>query len=178
MWGAGTCWSCAVRLAAEYIRGSWRLTSPEAHRCGTSTEQALDDENVGARLPLAQRVKDGQRILGVTAIRHSTVIVAYPKITERPALVRRKLGGNHWNLIHEGIQGQKRDASICATDYSLCPQSLGGGCCPTDRVCGSSSCYPSSAAATASGCGQEGYFNCGVEEGGQYITFPSQIIGR
>ena len=172
MRGTGTCWSCAVRLAAEHIRGSWRSISSDTHRCGTSREQGPDDEISGARLPPAQRLEDGQKILGVTATRHSPVIVAYPKITEGPALLRRKLGGNHWDMVHEGIQGRKRDASICVTDYSLCPQSLGGGCCPTDRVCGSSSCYPSSVAATASACGQNGYFNCGPEEGGSFY-FPS-----
>jgi hypothetical protein len=172
MWGSGRCWSCTVRLAAEYIRGPWRSISSEAHRCGISMEQGTDNENAAARrLPSTRRVEDGQRILGVAATRHSAVIVAYPKVTEGPPLVRRKLGSKHWDLIHEGIQGQKRDATICATDYSLCPQSLGGGCCPTDRVCGSSSCYPSSAA-TASACGQVGYYGCGVEEGGWYFFCP------
>jgi hypothetical protein len=165
MWESGRCWSCTVRLAAEYIRGSWRSISSETHTCGTSTEQGLDEENAGSRLPPTQRVKDGQRILEVTATQHSVVTVSFPKITEGPPLVRRKLGSNRWDMIHEGIQGRKRDATICATDYSLCPQSLGGGCCPTDRVCGSNSCYPSSAA-TASACGQAGYYGCGVQEGG------------
>ena len=171
MWESGRCWSCTVRRAAEYIRGSWRSISPEPYRYGTVMEHRLDGENAEApRLP-AHRVEDGQRIMAVVATRHSAVIVAYPKITEGPPLIRRKLGSNHWDLIHEGIQGRKRDATICSTGYSLCPQSLGGGCCPTDRVCGSSSCYPSSAA-TASACGQVGYYGCGVEEGGLY--FPPQ----
>ena len=166
MWGSGRCWSCIVRLAAEYIRGSWTSIPAGAHRCGTSMEQGMENENAGARrFPSARRVEDGQRILGVVATPHSVVIVAYPKITEGPPLVKRKLGSNHWDLIHEGIQGRKRDATICATDYSLCPQSLGGGCCPTDRVCGLSSCYPSSAT-TASACTQDGYYGCGVQEGG------------
>ena len=169
MWGFGICWSCTVGLAAEYIQGSWRTVLPEKHKCADSTRQKLEDKHGGPRLLPAQQVGDGQRILGLAPTLHSTVIVAYPKVTEGPPLVRRKLGSNHWSLIHEGIQGQKRDATICATDYSLCPQSLGGGCCPTDRVCGTSSCYPRSAS-TASACGQVGYYGCGVEEGGWYTS--------
>ena len=167
MLGSEICWSCTVGLAAGYIRGSWRSLFPDKHRCGGSAEQEQkqNGEHAGARLHPAQRVEYGQRILGLGPTQHSTVIVAYPKITEGPALARRKLGSNHWDLIHEGIQGRKRDATICDTDYSLCPQSLGGGCCPTDRVCGSSSCYPMSAA-TVSACGQTGYYVFGVEEGG------------
>jgi hypothetical protein len=166
MLGPEICWSCTVGLAAGYIRESWRSIFPDKHRCGGSTEQKQNDKLAEARIVLPQRVEYVQRILELSPTQHSTVIVAYPKVTEGPPLVRRKLGSNHWDVIHEGIQGRKRDATICATDYSLCPQSLGGGCCPMGRVCGSSSCYPS-AAATASACGQVGYFGCGVEEGGQ-----------
>ena len=30
----------------------------------------------------------------------------------------------------------------CSTGYRSCPASLGGGCCPTDRACGSANCPP------------------------------------
>ena len=166
MLGPEICWSCTVGLAAGYIRKSWRSMFADKRRCGGSMEQRQNDEHAEGRRVSPQRVEYVQKILELSPTQHSTVIVAYPKVTEGPALVKRKLGSNHWDLIHEGIQGRKRNAPICATDYSLCPESLGGGCCPTGRVCGSSSCYPSSAA-TASACGQVGYFGCGVEEGGQ-----------
>ncbi len=169
MWGSEICWRCTVGQAAELIQGSWSSFFPEKHTPGNSTRQKNSDQNIDTRLPSPQSVECGQRILGQAPTLWSTVVLAYPKITEGPALVRRKLGSNHWGLVHEGIQGQKRDATICATDYSLCPQSLGGGCCPIGRVCGSSSCYPSSAA-TASACGQVGYYGCGVEEGGQCFS--------
>jgi hypothetical protein len=114
-------------------------------------------------------VECGQRILGQAPTLWSTVVLAYPKITEGPALVRRKLGSNHWDFRHEAIQGQKRDATICPSDYQLCPQSLNGGCCPTDRACDLSSCYPTSAA-PASACGQVGYIACAIDEGGECVS--------
>lgn len=35
----------------------------------------------------------------------------------------------------------------CSTGFRTCPASLGGGCCPTDRACGSLTCPPLSTAA-------------------------------
>jgi len=168
MWGAGICWNCAVGLAADLFHGPWSYVFPKEYRAGKSTKQKQDGGNGGTRLPPAQRVQYGQRILGQAPTLWSTVVVAYPKITAGPALVRRKLGSNHWDLLHESIQGQKRNAATCSSDYQLCPQSLNGGCCPTDRVCGSNSCYPSSTA-PASACGQVGYFGCGIAQGGRYF---------
>ncbi|KAA8572680.1 hypothetical protein EYC84_003274 [Monilinia fructicola] len=53
----------------------------------------------------------------------------------------------------------------CPTDYQLCPKSMNGGCCPSNRSCGASSCYLSSAA-PASACGVSGYTACGIDAGG------------
>lgn len=61
----------------------------------------------------------------------------------------------------------RRDESACPPDYSLCPQSLNGGCCPNGRSCGMSSCYAITAA-PLSVCSSNGYIACGVEEGGMY----------
>lgn len=36
----------------------------------------------------------------------------------------------------------------CSTGYQSCPASLGGGCCPTDRQCGSANCPASTTSAT------------------------------
>jgi hypothetical protein len=92
----------------------------------------------------------------------------FPK-ESHPALKRRKLGSNHWDEIHEAIQGQKRDATECPSDYQLCPKSMDGGCCPNDRSCGKSSCYlVTTATATASACGIAGYTACGIAEGGMF----------
>ncbi|KAK6610926.1 hypothetical protein H4I96_02524 [Botrytis cinerea] len=88
----------------------------------------------------------------------------FPKLSY-PGIVKRKLGSNHWDKIHEAIQGRKRDASECPSDYQLCPKSMNGGCCPNNRSCGTSSCYLTSAA-PASACGVSGYTACGIDAGG------------
>lgn len=100
----------------------------------------------------------------VTRVVETTVTESYPRITHAPVM-RRKLGSNKWDIAHDAIQGRKRDASICPSDYQLCPQSLNGGCCPTDRVCGTSNCLPSSTGPAA--CGPTGYFTCGADQGGK-----------
>lgn len=100
----------------------------------------------------------------VTRIVETTVTESHPRITYAP-IMRRKLGSNKWDIAHDAIQGRKRDANICPSDYQLCPQSLNGGCCPTDRVCGTSSCLPSSTGPAA--CGTTGYFTCGADQGGK-----------
>lgn len=126
-----------------------------------------------------QNDEDVQEILGITATRQTTVVVGHPKITPAPSLLRRKLGSNHWDSIHEGIQGQKRDATSCPADYQLCPQLLKGGCCPNDRVCGESSCLPASAG-PASPCGMSGYVACGIDDGGKFsiLDFDMAALTR
>lgn len=98
----------------------------------------------------------------------SPVIVAHPKITEPPNFSRRKLGSIKWDMVHDGIQGRKRELASCPTDYQMCPESMKGGCCPNDRVCGTSSCYTTSAA-PASACGVAGYIACGIDDGGEFL---------
>lgn len=111
-----------------------------------------------------------QHALIVTKTSESAVLIAHPKITPGPSLGKRKIGSNRWDLIHDGIQGQKRDATECPVDFQLCPKSLNGGCCPNDRVCGSSSCLPTSAA-PASACGMSGYIACGASDGGKLYIY-------
>jgi hypothetical protein len=111
------------------------------------------------------------KISVVTVTSKSAVVISHPKITEAPSLLKRKLGSTNWDLIHEDIQGRKRDASVCPADYNLCPENVGGGCCPTDRVCGKESCLPASTA-PASACGKLGYTACALAEGGNaYISY-------
>jgi hypothetical protein len=69
--------------------------------------------------------------------------------------------------MHITAQPQKRDATICPTSYSLCPASVGGGCCPTDLSCGSSSCYPTTAAPPAQCANSPGLIACGLDQGGR-----------
>ncbi|KAH7399932.1 hypothetical protein BKA64DRAFT_469500 [Cadophora sp. MPI-SDFR-AT-0126] len=40
-------------------------------------------------------------------------------------------------------------STACPLNVQACPASLGGGCCPTDRVCAFSSCAPSSSSASS-----------------------------
>ena len=57
-------------------------------------------------------------------------------------------------------------SSTCPTNYSLCPKSMSGGCCPTDFACETDSCVQTTIATTVSACGTAGYINCGLEAGG------------
>jgi hypothetical protein len=155
------CWSCAVAIAVGYIGGSYASTPDNYYGPGESNSGLGPADG-------AQKVVEGQRIVGSVPTSTTPAVISWPKITEGPSLGKRKLGSNHWDLIHERIQGQKRDATACPTDYILCPQSLNGGCCPSDRVCGSSSCNPASA--TASACGYSDYFACGSEAGGMLLS--------
>lgn len=42
------------------------------------------------------------------------------------------------------------DVLTCSSGYQSCPASLGGGCCPTDRSCGSINCPPSTTSSSSS----------------------------
>ncbi|KAH7342509.1 hypothetical protein BKA65DRAFT_293028 [Rhexocercosporidium sp. MPI-PUGE-AT-0058] len=147
-------WRGAIVLGL--VGGSW------ASYRDTELGKPDDDGRHGAGV---QKVVQEQRILLPTATVKSAIIVSHPKITDGPSLVRRKLGSIKWDMIHDGIQGQKRDLTACPVDFNLCPKSMNGGCCPKDRVCGTSSCFPSSAA-PASACGRSNYVACGIAEGG------------
>lgn len=93
------------------------------------------------------------------------------------ANMKRKVGSNYWDRIHESMLAQKRSADECPQGYQMCPQSLKGGCCPADRSCGVSSCY-ATAAAVQTACGLSGYVPCAVEEGGKsYISPDLRIQG-
>ncbi|KAK0740144.1 hypothetical protein B0T18DRAFT_202826 [Schizothecium vesticola] len=58
-----------------------------------------------------------------------------------------------------------RDGAVCPSDHSLCPESLGGDCCPSRYACAADSCYATTAA-IASACGQEGWFACPAADSG------------
>lgn len=103
----------------------------------------------------------------VTRIFETTVTESQPRVTDAP-IFKRKLGSHKWDIVHNRIQGQKRDATSCPSDYQLCPQSMDGGCCPSDRVCGTSSCFATTSA-PASACGSVGYIACGIDQGGMLM---------
>jgi hypothetical protein len=134
-----------LRLTLDSLAGWPRIFEPEI----------LD--NAPAQFPIQEYT--------VTKILETVVTESHPRVTEAPIL-KRKLGSNKWDLVHDAIQGQKRDATVCPSDFQLCPQSLNGGCCPTDRVCGSESCLPT-ATGPASACGTVGYIPCGFDQGGK-----------
>lgn len=115
----------------------------------------------------ADKVCDGESCSATTTTQ-VTMMTVFPKISYQ-GIVKRKLGSNHWDKIHEAIQGRKRDASECPSDYQLCPKSMNGGCCPNNRSCGTSSCYLTSAAST-SACGVSGYTACGIDAGGKFLS--------
>jgi hypothetical protein len=195
----GACWSCTAALAAGYVGVAWATASDDEYKLGKSGESnytprerwpELDGQEIvvegipaelaasnGQKMPELEDMSEAtvagvQQMLVMTTTREAAVTVTYPKITEGPSLLKRKLGSNHWDLIHEGIQGQKRDATSCPADYQLCPKSLNGGCCPNDRVCDTSSCLPTSAGPT-SACGKLGYTACDISDGGK--NFHSKI---
>src|ERR1700709_137318 len=130
----GICWSCAVVLA---FQGVWADVSDNKYKSGKTGKEYNERPN-------GWPGNFGQQKLESVIIESSTTVF-YPKITQAPVF-KRKLGSNKWDMIHEGIQGQKRDATSCPADYQLCPQSMNGGCCPSDRVCGTSSCFAAGAA--------------------------------
>jgi hypothetical protein len=140
------------RKAATWLQSSFDNLAGWAHNF---EQQRLDDAS--AEPPV--------REFTATRIIETIVTESHPRITEAP-LLRRKLGSNKWDLVHEAIQGQKRDATICPSDYQLCPQSMNGGCCPTDRVCGTDSCSPATTG-PPSACGTVGYMSCGIDQGGK-----------
>jgi hypothetical protein len=59
---------------------------------------------------------------------------------------------------------RKREATMCASDYSLCPASLDGGCCPQRYGCATDACYATTAG-TASACGKVGFYDCPISLG-------------
>lgn len=157
-----SCWNYLAG-AFGHIRGLWNWTKEDlAYNTHSRCKLQLD----------AQAEAGRQWIVGYTPTTASTstatVLITHPRITPGPAIVRRKVGGVRWDAIHEGIQGQKRDATICqSSGYILCPKSLSGGCCPSDRICDTSSCLPNTAPATA--CGVSGRIACAISDGGKLL---------
>ena len=69
------------------------------------------------------------------------------------------------NYVQEDAQLLKRAKDQCPTQYSLCPSSLGGDCCPNGYACAKESCYVT-AAATSTCEGITGYYACPISLGG------------
>lgn len=174
----GICWSCRLAQAAGYVRGSWSTVSGRLPRSGRSRKSKARSGTTGSQSDRpednragaggSQGLVQGQRVVIPEPTIKSPVVVSYPKITTGPgpSQVKRKLGSNHWDAIHERMQGQKRDGGQCGPSYQSCPASLNGGCCPNDRICGSSSCLPNTSTTVASACGKANYVACGIPEGG------------
>jgi hypothetical protein len=84
------------------------------------------------------------------------------------------VGRQKKDLIHRVAKAQvtphvaRRDDSTCQADYSLCPASLSGGCCPNAYECETDSCYATTAG-TTSACGKAGWFWCPASDSGEFV---------
>ena len=171
---------CAVAIVFSHVGGalSWELKDTiESWR---SKIPILETLEFWCPKPFAQQHRQNVVVQQITMITVTSteVIEAYPKITLAPKM-RRKLGSDKWDSIHEGMQAQKRDGESCSTGFQLCPQSLNGGCCPNDRVCGVSSCLvASTTTAAVLGCGgRTDLFACSLDDGGESKTPPVFGLG-
>ena len=86
--------------------------------------------------------------------------------------VQASQAGPKRDLVHRVAKAQitppplwRRDGAVCPADNSLCPDSLGGGCCPPRYECATDSCYATTAGIT-SACGKEGWFACPAADSG------------
>ena len=181
------CWICTLLLTGNF-GGVW--ATEQNHKQNPGREESdhgrpspwdrfLAQKKLGTECPVdyqlcPDRLGGGccpkTRVCGTNACLatvETAVTIAHPKITE-PPLLKRKLGSIKWDVIHEGIQGQKRDAPQCGSDSQSCAASLNGGCCPNDRICGIDSCYAASTV-PATVCGVAGYVACGMAEGGRFF---------
>lgn len=155
--------SLLIAVAATYIGGAcgWGIYTEDSvaaqrrlswHKQRTHTRRKTVETNITA-----------DHIIDVTVASRTVLAKAHPKITAAP-VIKRKLGSTRWETTHKRLQAQERDGETCQKDYQMCPKELGGGCCPKDRACGTSSCLPLTATGLA--CGRENYIACGIEAGG------------
>lgn len=80
-----------------------------------------------------------------------------PQITPPPQPLRLKRRGD--------------DDLTCPVNHSLCPESLGGGCCPEQYECASDACSATTAA-LGTACGKTGYYYCPITAGSEFTSFP------
>ncbi|KAK3392592.1 hypothetical protein B0T20DRAFT_60120 [Sordaria brevicollis] len=73
-----------------------------------------------------------------------------PQITPPPQPLRLKRRGD--------------DDLTCPVNHSLCPESMGGGCCPDQYECASDACSATTAA-LGTACGIVGYYYCPITAG-------------
>jgi hypothetical protein len=183
-----SCWFCTLLLTGQF-GAVWAIKSNNRRDPGRSKKSDYErptlwdrffaQKELGIGSPVGHQLcptvlggcgRPKTRVCGKNACLstiETAVTIANPKITE-PPLFKRKLGSNKWVLIHEGIQGQKREAPQCGSGYQSCAASLNGGCCPNDRICGTESCYAASTP-PATVCGVAGYVACGMAEGGEFF---------
>lgn len=187
----GSCWTCSLLMAGHFggVRATISNNNHKSGRSGKSDyerpspwDRLFAQKKLGTECPADHQLCPDSvgggccpktRVCGTNACLatiETAVTISHPKITEPPsgAMFKRKLGSNKWNIIHEGIQGQKRDAPQCGAGLQSCAASLSGGCCPTDRICGTDSCYAASTL-PATVCGVAGYVACGMAEGGTFF---------
>ena len=80
-----------------------------------------------------------------------------PQITQRPIL------------------GRRNASQVCASGHNLCPNSLGGGCCPDNYKCAKKNCYAVNQAPSTC-LGKVGWYPCAAKYGGEYIKSVSKLL--
>ncbi|KAI1258528.1 hypothetical protein F5Y18DRAFT_344964 [Xylariaceae sp. FL1019] len=70
----------------------------------------------------------------------------------------------HWIEKNDFFRVGKRKAVCQKESWSLCPSSVGGGCCPDNYSCDTASCYATTAGPT-SACGLANHFSCPITAG-------------
>ncbi|KAI0008980.1 hypothetical protein F4779DRAFT_411020 [Xylariaceae sp. FL0662B] len=75
---------------------------------------------------------------------------------------------------HDILRHPKRDATCQQADWSLCPASVNGGCCPKNYACDISSCYATTAGPTTA-CGKTGWYACPLTAGAG-VCCPTGMI--
>lgn len=80
--------------------------------------------------------------------------------------------------IYVQVLLHRRASSVCSSNYSPCPATLNGGCCPENYECATDSCYATTAG-TNSACGTMlGFYPCPISDGGEEIgSEPSALLG-
>lgn len=68
----------------------------------------------------------------------------------------------------------KRKEVCAVADWSLCPASVGGGCCPGGFACDTASCHATTGGSTTCN-GHVGYYSCPLTAGpGKFCKHPAQ----
>ena len=106
----------------------------------------------------------------------SCVVLVFFALLGREATASRP--GRPWkDDVHRVAKAQvtahpaRRDEGVCPAAHASCPETLGGGCCPSRYACAADSCYVTTAGPTTA-CAKSGYFACAATDGGECAALP------